>query len=289
MESYNIPVIRITNGSVLQYNLPTYRPHRTKEQEDTEKNLTRGKFNGVIAEKSRRKLRRIADHWLLSIQEAKRQKKAHTGKKTRYITFITLTLSSKQRHGDNEIKRELLNPFIIEMKRNYNVQEYIWRAEAQANDNIHFHLFMDSYIHWRQLREVWNKCQERLGYITSFESIHHHSDPNSTDIERIRSVKGASLYVTKYIAKESEYRKLDGRLWGCSDNLRDISAYETIADYEHFNLINDLKNDKKIKHIYDTNYSVHIGDISTFIACHYPSIWKEILANRVQTYKTTYP
>lgn len=289
MDSYNIPIVRITPGSVLQYNLPTYRPHRTPGQESTIGNLTRGKFNGTISEKSRRKLKRTAEHWLMSIQEAKRQKKAHTGNQTRYVTFVTLTLASKQRHSDNEIKRQLLNNFIIYSIRNFNVNQYLWRAEAQSNGNIHFHLFMDSYIHWRKVRNAWNEIQNKLGYVDEFFAIHRHRDPNSTDIERIKSAKGASLYVTKYIAKESEYRKLEGRVWGCSDGLRTIKPYEEIADSEHFSLINHLKNDKTKRVIHTENYAIYLGDISKVLITYYPGIWKEIVKDRCKTYKDIYP
>jgi hypothetical protein len=289
MDSYNIPIVRITPGSVLQYNLPTYRPHKIADREIQDANLTRGKFKGTISEKSRRKLKRTAESWLISIQEAKRQKKAHNGLKRRYVTFITLTLASTQVHSDNVIKRELLNTFIIYAIRNFNVQEYLWRAEAQANGNIHFHLFMDSYIHWRQLRDCWNTIQNRLGYVDAFKRIHKHNDPNSTDIERIKSAKGASLYVTKYIAKESTYRVLEGRVWGCSDGLRTVQPFEQIADSEYFGLINHLKNDKSKRVVYSTNYCVYLGDISKVLTTYYPSIWKEIVKDRCKTYKDLYP
>jgi hypothetical protein len=289
MDSYNIPIVRITPGSLLQYNIPTYRPHRTEAQDATKSNLTRGKFNGTISEKSRRRLKRTAEHWLMSIQEAKRQKKAHTGNQTRYVTFVTLTLASTQRHSDNEIKRELLNYFIIYAIRNFGVREYLWRAEAQANGNIHFHLFVDSFIPWREVRTVWNNIQERLGYITEFSKIHRHNDPNSTDIERIKSAKGASLYVTKYIAKESTYRKLQGRVWGCSDGLRTIKPFEQVADSEYFSLINHLKDDKTKRVITNQNYTIYLGNISEVLTTYYPSIWKEIVTDRCKTYKDIYP
>jgi hypothetical protein len=289
METYYIPIARITPGSIVTYSLPTYRPHRTKAQEETEKNPTRGKFNGVISDKSRRKLKRIAEQWLGSIQEAKRQKKAHRGKQTRYVTFVTLTLSAKQMHSDNEIKRELLNPFIITAIRQLNVKQYLWRAEAQENGNIHFHLFMDAYIPHQKLRVLWNSCQERLGYISRFKAIHSHTNPNSTDIERIKSPKGASIYVTKYISKESKYRKLEGRCWGCSDGLKAIKSYEVIGDYETNSLIRHAENTKGIKKINGDNYTVHIGDISQIIALYFPLIQKEINAHKLQTYQSTYP
>lgn len=289
MDIYYTPIARITPGSIVTYSIPSSRPRRTDKQKETEKNLTRGKFNGTISDKARRKLKRTAEEWLGSIQEAKRQKKAHTGTATRYVTFVTLTLSAKQTHTDQEIKREMLNVFLIYAQRKLNVKEYIWRAESQANGNIHFHLFMDSYIPHVKLRQIWNDCQERLGYITKFRSLYGHGNPNSTDIERIKSPKGASLYVTKYISKESKYRKLNGRCWGSSDGLKDIIAYETVGDSETQSVINQVQKDTKCKVIHGENYSVYIGDIRRIINYYFPRLAKEIRSHKVKTYQNTYP
>lgn len=289
MDRVYIPIIRIAERSVVTYSLPTERPRRTEKQEETNENLTRGKFKGVISDKSRRNLRRIAENWILSIQEAKKAKKAHTASRRKYITFVTLTLSAKQRHEDCEIKRELLNHFLIYCQRKLGVQEYIWRAESQANGNIHFHLFLDKYIHYQKLRDLWNSTQERLGYISDFKCIHGHNNPNSTDIERIRSAKGATIYVSKYIAKESEYRILQGRVWGCSDNLRSIMHFEEVADSTHWQLINHLKNNPTIKHLHEEHYSVFIGNIRDIITNHFTQIKKDITEHYVNNYKKIYP
>lgn len=136
---------------------------------------------------------------------------------------------------------------------------------------------------------MWNQTQERLGYISDFASIYGHNNPNSTDIERIRSAKGATIYVSKYIAKESEYRVLEGRVWGCSDNLKNILPYEDIADSSHWELINDLKNNKSIKYLHEEHYSVFIGNIREIIAQNYPKFQKEITQHYVNNYKKTYP
>jgi hypothetical protein len=287
LQNVYIPVIRIRPYSVTTFAIPHERPRRTEKQEETQQNLTRGVFNGTISDKARRRLKQISEGWLLSIQEAKKGNMAHKGKKKNYITFVTLTLSASQKHTDNQIKRELLNDFIITVQRKFGVQEYIWRAESQANGNIHFHLFLDKYIHWFFLRNCWNKIQEKLGYITEFQSIHNHTNPNSTDIERIRTLKGASNYITKYIAKESENRTIEGRLWGCSDKLRNILSYEQQFDGRFSSLLQSLQDEKSIKVITEKHYKVFIGDIKAIlsrshigISCllknHYQQIYKDL-------------
>jgi hypothetical protein len=289
LENYYIPVAKISERSLVTYSLPHIRFTRTEAQEKTASNLTRGVFKGEISKKAQRKVRATAENWILSIQEAKKQGKAHTGKLTRYVTFATLTLSAKQAHSDNVIKREVLNFFIINAVRHLNVREYLWRAESQANGNIHFHLFLDAYIPHILLRKEWNKAQERLGYISRFKEVYGHSNPNSTDIERIRSAKGAGIYISKYIAKDSKYRKIEGRLWGYSDGLQQIETYTTQADREHYSLISDLRSDATIKVIEGDHFTAYVGNIYKILASRHQGIYKEIKSHLIRTYCDTYP
>ena len=73
------------------------------------------------------------------------------------MAFITLSLSSTQIHSDNEIKEKCLNQFLIEIRKRYRVKNYIWRAEKQKNGNIHFHVVIDKFIAWSELRDRWNQ------------------------------------------------------------------------------------------------------------------------------------
>jgi len=95
-----------------------------------------------------------------------------------------------------------------------------------------------------ELAELCGKVQEhryRKGTETDW------SDPNSTDIHAIQNIQSLSAYISKYITKEGytvekdeltingetvirevgvtyHVRALKGRIWGCSDNLRQIEV-----------------------------------------------------------------
>lgn len=82
------------------------------------------------------------------------------------------------------------------------------------------------------------------------------SDPNSTDIHAIEKVHNLTAYVVKYIAKKSDCeavtvkdsdgnvitgrpeRAIKGRIWGCSDGIRDLKHFEQEVaqeiDYQSF-------------------------------------------------------
>jgi hypothetical protein len=150
------------------------------------------------------------------------------------LTFITLTLSASQKHDDKDITAKLLNSFLNAMRRKWNVERYVWKAEKQENGNIHYHILTDKFIYWREIRDVWNKLQESLGYVKRYsENMKEYfkdgfrmsdnpkdkrtrakqykayieglncgfTDPNSTDIHALYKVKNIPAYIAKYISK----------------------------------------------------------------------------------------
>lgn len=151
------------------------------------------------------------------------------------MTFITLTLASKQIHTDNEIKATLLNQFLIELRSQYKVNVYIWKAEKQANGNIHFHILTNQYIHWRLLRSLWNRIQEKLGYVTRYQE-------NMKTLYQFHEIKNLmpSEYHKQYIFKPTT-NNLDGRsvkkqyeafLIGCKTNFTDPNSTDIHAIYK---------------------------------------------------------
>ncbi|GAH63232.1 unnamed protein product, partial [marine sediment metagenome] len=94
---------------------------RSDNQLSNEYNLAMNNPDGLISIKAARNIRNSIE-WLLAITP---QKKFYAPKWHKWYTFkvnfITLTLSSKQIHSDNEIKKKLLNQFLIEAKKKWKV------------------------------------------------------------------------------------------------------------------------------------------------------------------------
>lgn len=135
------------------------------------------------------------------------------------LNFITLTLSEKQKHDDYFIKSNMLDPFLKWMKRK-GAQNYVWRAETQANGNIHFHISSNTYIHYRSIRDKWNQLQSRYGYLDSYFDAHLHCDANSTDVHAVKNEGKAIRYVAKYMGKQQpDRRQIDGHAFGYSQAL----------------------------------------------------------------------
>lgn len=150
------------------------------------------------------------------------------------MSFITLTLPSKQKHSDVEIKNQCLNQFLVEIRKHYGVQNYVWKAELQKNDNIHFHLIIDKYIDFQAIRRRWNRIVNKLQYVDAYKEkmqkltfaqycelsgsrpdyniskLHEvfakqkrdgFKNPNSVDVRSVYSKKELAIYLSKYVTK----------------------------------------------------------------------------------------
>ena len=271
-QGFKIPVIRLSGSIVVTYDQKYDYPHRSEAQIENEKNLRDITYNGYMSPKTKSKVRKYLTTWINSIVSLKGLSHNPNLNKIPYLTFVTLTLPSKQVHSDNEMKRKALMPFIELLKRKYDVWNYFWRAEAQKNDNIHFHLIIDSYIKWQDLRFEWNNLMDKLGYIEPFFLKFHHRNPNSTDIHRLNGVGDAAEYLLKYVSKSEGYRKIKGRIHGCSDRVRCLHPYECELDTTAFEAIKELKKSKDARHIEEELYSVFMVDNSIW----YGPSWEKL-------------
>lgn len=243
MQSDNKPIIipqvsihpdRINVYSTVEY--PHFRPSHAKSNQNLKGN--RETF-GRLSMQASRKLTKAADY-LCYMATPKEQANRWQGKNCKFrLTFVTLTLSSAQIHPDNIIKALFLNQFLTEAKKRWNVSRYVWRAEKQLNGNIHFHILTDKFIPWSELRDVWNRIQNKLGYVDRYRDnlrkfhaggFHPRKDllkfwpmesqikaykfglktdwnnPNSTDIHNLRHVGNVKRYVAKYMSKNASER-----------------------------------------------------------------------------------
>lgn len=214
----------------------------------------RNRADGLISQKAQGRINSAID-WLLAQSTVKRIYDKKTKKHFNFrANFLTFSLASPQIHDDNLIKSKLLNTMLVHLRQKWGVKYYLWRAEAQANGNIHFHVICDKYIPWWELRHYWNKVQNNLGYVDqytkkyinlnfnqylSFNPINDKyslsdrkkaydagcacgwTDPNSTDIHSVKHVKNLGGYIAKEVSKNSKgtmytaLRLVDKRLMPC--------------------------------------------------------------------------
>src|SRR3972149_2303213 len=192
-------------------------------------NLGQNQSKGLISKKAKSK---IIDRlsWFHKLSKVKKVQSNKNGKYWQFkLSMITLTLSSQQVHSDTVIKRQLLNNFIIKLKRDEKIKTYIWRAEAQKNGNIHFHIIIDKWIDHQTIRQIWNTCQNKLHYVDNCTAS---VNPNSTDIHSLRGIGNVLRYMAKYCTKNNtKYRQIEGKLWGCSEDLMNIGSIESLLSH----------------------------------------------------------
>lgn len=73
------------------------------------------------------------------------------------VTFATFTLPSRQKHTDTEITHECINPLLQYLRKYYNLKYFVWKKELQENGNLHFHIVLDCFVDYYQLRTTWNR------------------------------------------------------------------------------------------------------------------------------------
>src|SRR5690625_4606399 len=139
-------------------------------------------------------------------------------------------------HNDKEIKELSLNQLLVELRKHYDMQNYMWKAELQANKNIHFHIVTDAFVQFHALQRRWNRILSNLGYIASFQNrmlamdfktyyqnalsynkeirridalnrykkelSENWSNPNSVDVRVVKSDKMIASYITKNISND---------------------------------------------------------------------------------------
>lgn len=222
---------RYQSGPRKSYSNYSFDQELTQPEQDKFLKSTR-KANGNLSLNAKRKMQRSIEY-LVTLATDKKVHEKLSGKIVRFkLAFITLTLPSPQIHPDSEIINKCLNQFLIECKKYHALKNYVWRAEKQKNGNIHFHILLDRFIPWWEVRNRWNRIVNKLGYVNRFQEKHGHTTPNSTDIHSTRKVKNLRLYLTKYMSKNENECEQSGRVWSCNQELSNIKGCYLNIDSE---------------------------------------------------------
>lgn len=194
--------------------IPQFTKHKSKAPlcfSERSPNLAQNEHNGDVSKKASKNIKN-AVNWMLASTKLKRvYRKSDNTHFFFRVAFFTLTLPSKQLHSDNEIKNKVLQPFVTYARNKWRMKNYVWRAEAQKNGNVHFHFTTDIFIHHSELNRIWNLQLLKLGYI---------GGKPSTEIHAVKNVNNLGAYLAKYLGKNDESRrKIIGKLWACSESL----------------------------------------------------------------------
>ena len=210
-------------------------------------NLTIKKSSNNLSITSARKLKKAISYMEVT-SKFKVIPSSIVGKKVAFrLAFITLTLPSTQIHKDSEIKKQCLDIFLQALRDKYKVVKYVWRAEIQKNGNIHYHLVIDRFIHHKDIRRLWIKYVNRLGYVDNYYMNTRKHNPPCTEIKAAKSSKMMRAYMAKYLTKTVDTKEkdgaaqgiriIDGRQYGISRYLMEQKAIVISSLCEEFKAI----------------------------------------------------
>jgi hypothetical protein len=273
-------MLSIHPGAINLYSQIVWSPYKPARPKVDHLLKSDKKHHGIVSDQARRKVGKAIDYLLYLSNDKVLPATAHGKSYNFKIAFITLTLPSKQIHSDNEIKDQCLNQFLIEIRQRYNVKNYLWRAEKQKNKNVHFHILVDKFIPWSELRDRWNRIINKLGYVENYRTemkqfhangfnirkdllqhwdyqkqikayqkgkINDWQSPNSTDVHSLYKIQSIRKYITKYCTKNDVNSEVSGRMWGCNYELSDIKGAAIIADVEIKNQLDEIIKEYKPK------------------------------------------
>jgi hypothetical protein len=245
------------------------------EQQQSFLNSSR-KAGGNVSIQAKRKISKAIEYLVTTSTEKKVKEKIYGKTITFKCAFVTLTLPSKQAHPDTEIINKCLNSLLIELTKYHCVKNYIWRAEKQQNGNIHFHILIDKFVAWYELRNRWNRIVNKLGYTDRFKEKHGHKTPNSTDIHSTRKIKNLKAYLAKYLTKQTDSTDNtkceneskfppSGRIWGCNHALSKTRGLNLIIDSEIDSELRKITERSDCRKYEGNYFTVYFFDFKSFL------------------------
>lgn len=205
-----IPHVSVNPNYICIYNEPEGgRNYNTESFNRNKVNLQHNETGGKISVKASKRIN-VALSWFAALSSERKRISENKVEVKNRLSFITLTLSDTQKHTDQFIKQRMLNWFINEIKYKFSVSSYLWRAEAQENGNIHFHVVTNRYIHHTHIRTLWNNIQSNFGYTDNYKAKHGtDKQPPSTEIKAVYKCKNIAGYLSKYVSKDTAVYKFN--------------------------------------------------------------------------------
>lgn len=293
-------VIRATEDKIVVYYTSPKQGEKLRDNKKGKKITEDNRTKGVLSQKAKSRMKKCISNMVQAYTVGKYGNKWRFFTRNITLNFVTLTLSAEQIHTDKQIKRVALAKFLQILQDKYGVTSYVWRAEKQKNGNIHFHILINKNIHYTAIRAEWNRCIELLGYVSRYQekfskmslsdyikyrkpktkeetqmAIRSYtkqcsvnwSSPNSTDIHRIDKMHKISAYISKYMTKneEGEDLKVEGHLWGRSDNLEKLPNFETTIGPKDLEKLENIKNTEHCLYYKEEFFEVYtLIDITIF-------------------------
>ena len=161
------PTNKTINGSINNYEIES---NNKKENQIVDKKVKlKKKYHNFRISHNANKTMKEKINWLYYLSKS-RYKQTYSGKHiyNYKLSFITLTLPSKQVHNTSFITKNIFNQFLTEIRTRSKMNNYVWRLEFQKNKNVHYHLVTDSYLDYFFIQKIWNRIINKFGYVDNY-------------------------------------------------------------------------------------------------------------------------
>jgi hypothetical protein len=174
------------------------------------------------------------------------------------LSFLTLTISSKNNLlTAKEAYDKLLAPFLLYLRRHHQVNNYVWKAELQKRGQIHYHITLDQFVLYTDIRDKWNNLQNQHGLLDDYKMLNTGREANSTDVHAVRKVKNIEAYMVKYMSKDNaDDVGTVGKVWDCSINLKKAKYFSTSLTYGIERTINYVVDSKQGEVFHFDHFSI---------------------------------
>lgn len=267
----SVSVMQIRHKSVIMYEESLYAKRYCNNRNVWRwKKLNEKAYSGMMTAGIRKRMTK-ALNVMLQVTKGKMIHNEVTGFwQWHQLSFVTLKISKPGVTG-RQAYDDVFNHFLDWLTRTKGVDLYVWKLEGPK---MHYHITLPDFIHWKDIRDVWNQLQRKAGYLDDYASEYKHYNANSTDIHEVKGVNDLSAYIVKAFAKSLEAAELwrrrndgskkdadimaemgkdlqneeaaDSKIWGCSEKLSAASYVKFIMETIHHNLIAQLKGEQKI-------------------------------------------
>jgi len=182
-------------------------------------------------------------------------------------------------------------------------------------------MLIDRYIDREQFSHWWDRACEQLGYVSRYMEQSGSLFPPATNITQLPTDSKAISYVVKYLCKApirlrsikpndeggrditchyyqpkvkngvevlAEYRPISGRVWGCSDGVRECRP-PVIADSQRVDaFLSYLKDSGKVREVQIDRAVVMVGDILTHLRQFDKWLWTLWRWHHLATFRFLY-
>ena len=200
----------------------------------------------------------------------------------------------------DELCYKIFNTWLTRCRKDCNLKSYLWVAERQKNNTLHFHLITNNFMRISIVNNYMKECirtqnkKENLGIskyiIDKYNGVDvdniWESKKNRNSKKRLNKVEATrkiSMYLTKYVSKNDT--KSDRLPWHCS---RDISALFISINYSEVNML-------EITDLITNNPDSVISYEKEYFTMHYFKFqpldewFNDLTAINNQIYKTFHP